>query len=66
MFLQACAKIKKKKVIVARSIDSQVQAVEWKEQPSGNRNDLTHRKCAANPLKYSQSHVDLSFLCHAE
>lgn len=48
----------KKKVIVTRSIDSQVQAAEWKEQPSGNRNDLTHRKRAANPLKYIQSHVD--------
>lgn len=49
---------RRKKVIVARSIDSQVQAEEWNEQPSGNQNDWTQWN-QTNPFKFIQSHVDL-------
>lgn len=49
---------RRKKVIVARSIDSQVQAAEWNEQPSGNQNDWTQWN-QTNPFKFIQSHVDL-------
>lgn len=56
VFLEGRAK--RKKVIVARSIDSQVQAAEWNEQPSGNQNDWTQWN-QTNPFKFIQSHVDL-------